>query len=347
MIRRQNHRIHFLVGWIAIIMVSILMLPASLPAESLITVFDRLRNEITPLDLKRPPQCLPDALPYFQYYGIAFKNTAHHFGYFESAGYKVTVHVLMPEASKGTIYVLHGYLDHTGLLKNIMELLIGMRFTVATYDLPGHGLSSGKRMAINDFSEYAAVLNDFMRRFAPQLPEPQYLVGHSTGCAIAYEYLHQHTTHYFDRIIFLAPLVHSNHWWISKAGYRLTAPFVDKIRRAFKENTSDRKYLAFIAKDPLQSRSIPLSWVKALFTWEDRIHRYLRVDQPVCIIQGTEDTVVDWRYNISFLQTKFSSTRVRMIPGAKHQLINERKDLRLNAFNEIRDYIEEGKIPPQ
>jgi alpha-beta hydrolase superfamily lysophospholipase len=222
-----------------------------------------------------------------------------------------------------------------------------MGFSVAAYDLPGHGLSSGKRMDINDFSEYAAVLNDFIRYFAPQLPEPQYLVGHSTGCAIAFEYLHQHTTHHFDRIFFLAPLVHSRHWWLSKTGYRMIAPFVDKIRRKFKENTSDREYLTFLAKDPLQSRSIPLSWVKAMFTWEDRIHRYPRIDQPVCIIQGTEDTVVDWKYNISFLQTKFGSTRVRMIPGAKHQLINERKDLRSNVFNEIRYCMEGGKTYPQ
>jgi alpha-beta hydrolase superfamily lysophospholipase len=139
--------------------------------------------------------------------------------------------------------------------------------------------------------------------------------------------------------------VHSNHWWLSKAGYRLVDPFVDKIPRKFKENTSDRNYLAFLAEDPLQSRSMPLSWVNAMFAWEDRIHDYPKIDRPVCIIQGDEDTVVDWQYNISFLHTKLDPLRVRMIPGAKHQLINERIDLRSKVFHEIRNYLEEGVEP--
>lgn len=313
-----------------------LMLAAAATGESFEKVLDRVRTTIVSLNLNSPTRPSPDAVSYFRYFGIDFENAAHYFGSFESSGYRLAAHIYIPDPSRGTVFLLHGYLDHSGLLKNIIALLLGMHFSVVVYDLPGHGLSSGEAAAIGDFSEYASVFNDFLRVFGPRLPAPRHLIGHSTGCAIAWEYLHQHAGDPFDRIIFLAPLVHSSHWWLSKAGYRLIDPFVDSIPRTFKDHTSDPKYLAFLPKDPLQSRSIPLRWVKAMFDWEDRIQGYPTLDQTVCIVQGDADTVVDWRYNIAFLQTKFNSLRIRMIPGAKHQLINERADLRKAAFEEIR-----------
>jgi len=339
----NKYRFKFAAGWIFLVTILYrLMLPAAVMAEPFEKVLDRLRNNIAPLDLNPRPQPSPDAVSYFQYYGIDYKDAAHYFGCFESSGYRLAAHVFMPDNSKGTVFLMHGYLDHSGLMKNIIALLLGMQFSVATYDLPGHGLSSGERMAIDDFSAYASVFNDFIRLFAPLLPKPQHLIGHSTGCAIAYEYLHQHAIHHFDRIIFLAPLVHPKHWWMSKAGYWLADPFVDKIPRKIKENTSDQNYLEFLARDPLQSQSIPLKWVKAMYAWEDRIQGYPKIDQPLCIVQGEEDTVVDWRYNISFLKDKIGPIRIKLIPGAKHQLINERIDLRSKAFYEIRIYLEKG-----
>jgi alpha-beta hydrolase superfamily lysophospholipase len=331
-------------GWVFFITtLCSLLLPARVTAEPFEKRLDRLKNNIPALDLNSPPQPSPEAVSYFQYYGIDYEDAAHYFGYFKSRDYKIVTHILMPAASRGTVFLLHGYLDHTGLLKNIIHLLLSMGFAVATYDLPGHGLSSGERVAIDDFSEYASVFNDFITLFAPRLPTPLHLIGHSTGCAIAYEYLHQHTVHPFDRIIFLAPLVHSNHWRLSKAGHWLTDPFIDKIPRTFKENTSDGNYLAFLAGDPLQSRHIPLKWITAMYAWEEKIHDYPGIDQPLCIIQGQDDSVVDWRYNISFLKDKIGPVNIKLIPEAKHQLINERVDLRLKIFHEIRICLEKGK----
>lgn len=339
----NKYRFKFAAGWIFLITILYrLMLPAAVMAEPFEEILDRLRNNIVPLDLGSLPQPSPDAVSYFQYYGIDFKHTAHYFGYFESSGYRLAAHVFMPDNSKGTAFLLHGYLDHSGLMKNIIALLLSMQFSVATYDLPGHGLSSGEHVAIGNFSEYAVVLDDFINLFASRLPTPHHLIGHSTGCAVTYEYLHKNTGIKLDRIIFLAPLVHTNHWLLSKIGYMLAEAVVDKVPRKIKENTSDQNYLEFLARDPLQSQSIPLKWAKAMYAWEDKIQDYPKIDQPLCIVQGEEDTVVDWRYNISFLKDKIGPIRIKLIPGAKHQLINERIDLRSKAFHEIRIYLEKG-----
>ncbi len=62
---------------------------------------------------------------------------------------------------RGTIFLLHGYNDHTGILKNLICFCLNQNYSVAVYDLPGLGLSSGEQGAIKDFSEYADILKTF------------------------------------------------------------------------------------------------------------------------------------------------------------------------------------------
>ena len=57
------------------------------------------------------------------------------------------------------------------------------------YDHPGHGLSSGARASIDDFSEYVSVLEDFLRIARVHLPGPYHLVAHSMGGAVTLDYL--------------------------------------------------------------------------------------------------------------------------------------------------------------
>ena len=55
----------------------------------------------------------------------------------------------------------------------------------------------------------------------------------------------------------------------------------------------------------------------------------------VYIIQGTDDNVVDWRYNTAFLERKMANISRTYVKGAKHQSINERSDLRNRVFTAI------------
>ena len=57
-----------------------------------------------------------------------------------------------------SLLILHGYYDHVGLYRHVVEWGLRMGFAVLACDLPGHGLSSGARASINEFVEYQAVL---------------------------------------------------------------------------------------------------------------------------------------------------------------------------------------------
>ena len=288
--------------------------------------------------LYSPP---PSISAYFNCYHLNFPNCNHSFGKFTSNNDTIAAHIFLPQKPKGTIFLLHGYYDHTGILKNLIRFCLNLKFAVAVYDLQGHGLSSGDRFSINDFSEYTIVLNDFINLTKQKLPKPFHLISHSTGSSIVYDYLNTSDKIIFKKVIFLAPLVHSAHWKISKLGYYIVKPFFKTIPRRPRKNSSDPDFLKFMKNDPLQKPNIvPIKFLTALYNWNKRIEANKSIKGTVMIIQGADDVVVDWKYNRKFFTTKIDSMDYKLIENANHQLVNEKLEIRKKVFNYIKNYIE-------
>lgn len=302
---------------------------------------DRVRAEMNPLKPSAPSYTPTTAIAdYFSYYDLAPGNCRHLFGTFGSQGRTIAGHLFVPTQAKGTIFLLHGYYDHSGIMSRLIAFCLKENLAVAIFDLPGHGLSSGQRFAIKDLADYAATLTAFVNLNSEQLPRPFHLVAHSLGCAIAYEHLHEGNQASFDKVIFLAPLIHSRPWLPTKAIYFMTTPFTNTLPRIHRRNSSDPAFITFVENDPLQQRKVvPMSFISALLSWEKRAQDYLLLDQPLLIIQGDEDVIVDWRYNITFLKTKFSPVQTEIIAGANHQLANENPGLRAELFTALKSYL--------
>lgn len=298
-----------------------------------------LKKEIQLLDLSIERSFPVSTKNYFDYYNINYKNLKHFFGYFFSDQYKIASHVFLPKNPKGTIIILHGYFDHTGEIQTLINLCIQLNFSVATIDLPGHGLSSGDRGAIGDFRDYASALDSFISKYKLSLPKPLHLIGHSTGCAVAYEYLSKKKETDLNKIIFLAPLIRSNHWQSSKVSFFILKKFVKKIPRKFTKNSGNKDYLAFVEKDPVEIRYISTQWFKALYDWNKRIENYKTIKNPAIIIQGDADKTVEWKYNINFLKKKFNKLNVVIIKKGRHQLPNESQEIREKVFKQIQTFL--------
>ncbi len=300
---------------------------------------EKVKSLLQPLDLTReyhPPRAIEN---YFDYYKINLNNV-HCFGSFESHGFSLAAHVFYPADAAGTVFILHGYFDHTGVMGHLIRFCLENKYSVVIFDLPGHGLSSGERFSIDDFSLYADVFGDVTNLVEPHCARPFSFIGQSMGCAVFYEYLHRTGDKRFDKVVFLAPLIHSAHWKLSKTGYRLVRPFTSRLPRKIRRNSSDKKFSQKVRTDPLQSKKvIPVKFLTALYDWDHRIADYPDLAGPVFIIQGTGDVVVDWRYNLEFLKNKVRPVIIKKIPGANHQLVNERKDLRNAIFELIKAYL--------
>jgi len=256
-------------------------------------------------------------------------------GCFQSSGYQIVAQAWWPEQPVATVLLMHGYYDHVGLYRHLIDWALGMGFAVLACDLPGHGLSSGVRASIGDFVEYQRVLQGlFGEAAALGLPQPWHLCGQSTGGAILLDFLLNDEPSAnaarpaLGETILLAPLVRPRAWAWSKLSYQLLRPFVEGIPRRFSDNSNDAAFIDFVQRDPLQPRSLPTAWVGALARWIPRIEAAPRSARSPLIIQGEADLTVDWRHNLEVLQDKFATPELLLLPQARHHLANEAEELR-------------------
>lgn len=281
-----------------------------------------VKSEMKPLDLTTNRSYSSQTLSYFNYYDLDF-DVLRCFGTFESQGFDLAAHLFDPGNARGTVFLLHGYYDHTGILRNIVRLCIEEQLAVAVFDFPGHGLSTGVTASIDSFSQYVAVFKDFFEFCRPHIAEPYYLIGHSMGTAVILEYLFQTKGPPFEKVILLAPIVRCSYYYLSRIGHFLMSPFWDTAPRWFRKSSSDKRFLDFYRNDPLQCSHFPMKWADSFYLWNRRIKSYGTISTAVAVIQGTRDNVVDWRHNIPFLRQRIPNLEAVYIKKARHQLMNE------------------------
>ncbi|MGH8440013.1 MAG: alpha/beta hydrolase [Pseudomonas sp.] len=301
---------------------------------------DSLRASLAPMTARQPLSTQAQA--YQRYYGLdlpARKVAAQHWlGRFEAAGFELVGQVWLPAAPVATLVLLHGFYDHMGLYRHVIDWALDQDYAVIACDLPGHGLSSGERASINDFDAYQQVLQALFEQGRDlELPQPWHLCGQSTGGAIVIDHLLHGGTQSpaQGQVILLAPLVRPRSWRWSKFSYRLLRPFVKGIERRFSENSNDPTFLPFLQADPLQPRCLPTAWVGALVDWIKRIEAAPVSARRPLIIQGQSDMTVDWPHNLKVLQEKFAAPDILLIPEARHHLANELPAIRQRYFDFI------------
>jgi lysophospholipase len=280
---------------------------------------------------------------YLKFYGLNIASAAHEFVQFKSNGFELAGHIFKPKEYKATVFILHGYLNHCGLLAKLIKYLVEAGFAVAVFDLPGHGLSSGEPTAIDDFSQYSDSLSDFLNTIKPMLHGPYHIIGHSTGAAIILEYLlacTERSRSVFDKVILAAPLERTDWWLLEKIGFSISRCFSRFLPRVFRRVSSDKDFLRFVKyKDPLQAKKISLKWVGAMFKWDQRIADAKTSARPVLVIQGLKDNIINWRHNIRFIQSKFENSEIELIENCRHELFNESEKIRQEVFSQIKDFL--------
>ncbi|MGM0903835.1 MAG: alpha/beta hydrolase [Bacillota bacterium] len=289
--------------------------------------------------LKHVPNLLTstDINHYLEFYGIHREEIEHGYEFLKYGEEKIFIQSFTPSTPIGMVIVVHGYLDHSGSMRNLINDLLHKQYQVVTYDLQGHGLSSGARAEIIDFHDYVEVFHEVNQWAKRKTALPVHVVAHSTGGAIIIDYLLRKQAT-FQKVILVSPLIRSHQWYLSKLGIRLIKPFVNQLTRVFKRNSSDSTYLDFVKQDPLQHHKLPIVWFEALRTWNKKVKDYKKSYEEVLVIQGDRDRTVDWNYNLTFIQKKFPNCQVRLIHGGDHQLLNEHPRL----LNKTLFYIHQG-----
>ncbi|OMH39555.1 alpha/beta fold hydrolase [Motiliproteus sp. MSK22-1] len=285
-----------------------------------------------------------------RFYGIDFSADKYEqrLGLVLTTGFGIALHRFQPEKPAGSAILVHGYHDHHGMYGHLIKYLLERNLTVYCFDLPGHGLSSGIRGGIEDFEQYQQVLASIIeiatseqKNISPTLENdaPLHLIGQSTGAAIINHYILSQPPSLTGQIILLAPLIKPAQWPLVKSAHLVLGPWLKEVPRKFSINSHDQAFLQFVQhQDPLQCRTIPVSWVGALRRW---IPAFLKLEannhyRPL-IIQGQQDATVDWLYNLKILRQKFPRAEELILAEARHHLANEDLKIRHRYLEWLND----------
>ena len=289
-------------------------------------------DDLQPLDLDQPfeaDSCCQAHLDFYQLnFAAQMDNVSHQMGYIDSHPYKIACYYFSVEAPIKTCFIIHGYMDHIGLYHKIIGHLLRQNINVVAVDLPGHGLSSGAKATIADFSSYYKTLRDVFHVFAKAVTQPCCLMGQSMGGAIVMDYLLQIAPREaklsFSEVVLLAPLVRPKGWLSICFAHTLLAGFITSIKRNFSINSHDKQFLDFLKyQDPFQTKRLPVQWVGAMLTWQKRFHQLTPSPIKLMVVQGDDDQTVDWRFNVKAITNKFPNAELCMIKGGRHHLAGE------------------------
>jgi alpha-beta hydrolase superfamily lysophospholipase len=108
--------------------------------------------------------------------------------------------------ARGTVVIAHGINEHSGRYEHVAERLVRDRWMVAAPDHRGHGLSGGRRAAVERFDDWITDLDSYIRGILTTAPHPLFLLGHSLGGLIATVYALRHQDA-LDGLILSSPSV--------------------------------------------------------------------------------------------------------------------------------------------
>lgn len=268
---------------------------------------------------------------YCDFYQLPSTRTAeikHYAGSVSIAGFHIVTQVWQPNEVTATAYIVHGLYDHIGLYSRLIDYCLSRGWRVITFDLPGHGLSSGERSAINSFQDYDQVFTKILTNICLHFSEPIHVFGQSTGGAIIINYLLKYAVDKdnspFISVNLIAPLVRPYSWIKPKLLFPILSPFKSQLKRGTSTNSHDETFLNFVQNiDPLQTKHLPTSWVASMLNWNQFIEKKKPSDVAINIVQGTEDHSVKWKYNLTFLKKKFPNHSIQIIKHGRHHLVNE------------------------
>lgn len=286
------------------------------------------------------------AQQYLNHYGINFEKEAicenHKIGFLKASGFRIATHIFEAKQPRGTVFFIHGFTDSVGIMQHPIRYLLQQQWNVVAFDLPGHGLSSGSPASIDSFDQYRDVLMVCLNHCQAKLPKPWHGVGQSTGGAVWLNYLGSLPQQQdVEKIALVAPLIRPKGWGLAQWFFPIYKLFVKGPARNFTDNSHDTEFLNFIKnEDPLQTRITPTRWVVAMTEWIKVFDRLPIQHRPLLIIQGDDDNTVDADYNLPTIKEKFPAAKVRMLKGARHQLVNETEAYRQPMLNWIGEWLD-------
>jgi len=262
--------------------------------------------------------------------------------------------------SRGTIVGSHGYSEHSGRYKRFAEFLTANAFDFAMLDLPGHGLSDGRRSNIDCFDDYIICFSDFydqVKKLGAQTPFHGF--GHSLGGLVLIRFAQtQLKNRSLDSLILSSPLLGLSRQAfhgigalaqneIGRMALLVFSSIMPNIRLPNKKDlggttlTHDLSIYKERASDPLIKPTVTFNWTREFLKARRAAFREVdRLSLPVGMFQAGDDRVVSTDQAFDFFSRLSHPQNCRVVyPGLFHEILNEKLEDRNKVMRDMLDFI--------
>lgn len=248
------------------------------------------------------------------------------------------------ESFRGTIFGCHGYTEHSGRYQDFAAKANERGFNIALFDLPGHGLSEGRRSDIRRFDDYVLSLSLLFDEIKKRkLNGPYYLFGHSLGGLICIRFLQTAPQiSEVSKVGLVCPLLGLSPYSFHGVGNfvqsalgvkllrtacRLLPNFTlpNKGKSGVDVLTHDLEIARERALDPLIHPSVTIRWTREFLGAIERAFKDApRIHTPLAIFQAGDDRVVSVKAPRRFFDNiAVSNKKFIEYPGMWHELLHE------------------------
>ncbi len=238
---------------------------------------------------------------------------------------------LPDEEPAAVLAVVHGYGEHGGRYRYLVDAVVPLGYAIHVFDLRGHGRSPGVRGHIERFSQYVDDARLFADTVAAEQPGvPLFLLGHSLGGLIA-------TACAEARPDGLAGLI------LSSPFLRVRLPVSGAKRAAAKvlslvapardignsipaeELSHEPEVVAAYTSDPLNHHVATARWAaEVLAAQSAALSAAGRLRLPLLVLYAGADTIADPAASRELFAAAASADKtLRCYEGYYHELFNE------------------------
>jgi alpha-beta hydrolase superfamily lysophospholipase len=253
-------------------------------------------------------------------------------------------------AVRGTVLYVHGFIDYF-FQRHMAERFAAEGYAFYALDLRKHGrslLPHQHPCFCKDIAEY----HDDLTRALDEIGGPVLLAGHSTGGLVCATYASEGERREQVRSLWLnSPFLdwRESHkaklrvaqmlGWFSPFLHDPSAVLPDYVRSLHRNWGGEWDF--DLSLKPEYGFPGYFGWVRAIFAAHAKVHAGLKLEIPVLSMHSDEaDIILAWKSIARWSRTLGTHVTVLPFPGALHDLVLSRREIRDAVFRELFSWAE-------
>ena len=253
------------------------------------------------------------------------------FYWFSTDGVRFFAQDWQPDtAARGVVCLVHGLGEHSGRYQHVAQVLCNARYAFLTFDLRGHGKSSGPRGHTPSIEAYVEDIHHLLEEAQSRYPQaPCFLYGHSLGANIILYYTLKKQPSLAGVIVTgLALKSDLASQSLKVAAVRILGSIMGTVTlpSGLKQNdlSRDAEVVRAYRADPLIHDRVSLRFGKeslAAISFINKNVANFRV--PILIMHGTKDTIAYPESSTEFAAGLQCPYTIKLWENMFHELHNE------------------------